>query len=95
MSDAKKPVGWENNSMFGSPQPEGAGKGKPFQKIEVTDLQENTTVSYNSMSEAARALNIPSYNLIYNYIKNNQQKPYKGRYTFKKDQFLFSISKCI
>jgi len=25
--------------MFGSPQPEGAGKGKPSQKIEVTDLR--------------------------------------------------------
>ena len=53
-------------------------------KIEVTDLKEITTNSYNSFSEAARALNLPSHNVISNYIKNNQQKPYKARYTFKK-----------
>ena len=36
------------------------------------------------MSEAARTLNLPNFSTIRNYIKNNQQKPYKGRYTFKK-----------
>ena len=37
-------------------------------KIEVTDLKEITTNSYNSFSEAARALNLPSHNVISNYI---------------------------
>ena len=31
-------------------------------KIEVTDLQEKTTTSYNSINEAARALNINKSN---------------------------------
>ena len=53
------------------------------QKIEVFDLQENTTTYYNSFNEAARALNI-SHSVIVMYFTNNQQKPYKGRYTFKK-----------
>jgi len=53
-------------------------------QIEVTDLKEKTTTSYDSISEAARALNLPRHNVIVNYIKNNKQKPYKGRYTFKK-----------
>ena len=52
------------------------------QKIKVFDLQENTTTYYNSMSEAARALNLPSHKAISNYITNNQVKPYKGVYTF-------------
>jgi len=53
------------------------------QKIEVFDLQENTTTSYDSIREAARALNI-RWEAIKNYLTNNQQKPYKARYTFKK-----------
>jgi hypothetical protein len=36
------------------------------------------------MHEAARALNLPYFNIIRNYILRNQQKPYKGKYTFKK-----------
>jgi len=36
------------------------------------------------MGEAARALNLPNFNIISNYIKNNKKKPYKGIYTFKK-----------
>ena len=36
------------------------------------------------MSEAARALNLPSHKAISDYIKSNQQKSYKGQYTFKK-----------
>jgi hypothetical protein len=35
------------------------------------------------MSEAARALNI-NLTVIVKYFANNQKKPYKGRYTFKK-----------
>jgi len=51
-------------------------------KIEVTDLEEKTTINYDSIREAARALDI-RWEAIKNYLSNNQQKPYKGRYTFK------------
>ena len=54
------------------------------QQIEVTDIQNDTTTSYDSMGEAAKALNLPNFNIIRNYILRNQQKPYKGRYSFKK-----------
>jgi len=74
----------ENNPMFGQPKPKGAGIGRPSQAIEVTDITNDTTISYDSINEAARALDIPSHKTITNYIKNNQQKPYKGQYTFKK-----------
>ena len=61
------------------------GENNPnSQQIEVIDLKEITTTYYNSFREAARALNIPNHCIISNYIKNNQKKPYKGRYTFKK-----------
>jgi len=50
-------------------------------KIEVFDLQEKTTTAYNSIHEAARALNIHK-GVIDMYFSRNQQKPYKGRYTF-------------
>jgi hypothetical protein len=59
------------------------GLGSP-QAIEVTDVQINQKTSYNSISEAARALNISNHKIISNYIKNNQQTPYKGHYVFKK-----------
>jgi hypothetical protein len=57
-------------------------KNQPHAKqIEVTDVQNNTTINYDSISAAARALNIkPSR--ISMYFANNQQKPYKGRYVF-------------
>ncbi len=51
------------------------------QQIQVTDIQNDTTTSYGSMGEAARALKIPLSG-IRNYISRNQQKPYKGRYSF-------------
>jgi len=66
------------------PRPEGSGRSS--QAIEVFDLQEKTTTTYISMCEAARALNLPSYIVISMCIKNNKQKPYKGKYTFKKIQ---------
>jgi len=53
-------------------------------KIEVTDVKTNNKTNYDSFNEAARALNLPSHRVISDYIKNNQQKPYKGQYTFKK-----------
>jgi len=52
-------------------------------KIEVTDIKNNITTTYNSMSEATRALNIHK-SVIDNYFNRNQQKPYKGLYTFNK-----------
>jgi hypothetical protein len=65
-------------------QPKIEGSGKASQAIEVTDIKNNTTTSYNSISEATRALNLPNFQVISNYILRNQQNPYKGRYTFKK-----------
>jgi len=79
MSEAKK---GKNNPMYNKPRPEGVGS--PSQAIEVTDIKNNTTTSYDSMGEAARALNIPNFTIISYYIKNNPKKPYKGQYTFKK-----------
>ena len=37
-------------------------------KIQVTDVKNNTTTTYNSMDEATKALNLPSYRIISNYI---------------------------
>jgi hypothetical protein len=71
----------EKHPMYGQPRPEGTGK--PSQVIEVTDMKNNTTTTYNSISEAARALNIHK-SVIDLYFIRNQQKPYKGIYTFKK-----------
>jgi group I intron endonuclease len=80
MSDAKK---GEKNPMYDKPKPVGAGTGKPSQAIEVTDIKNDTTSSYDSMSAAAIALNIDT-RTISNYFRQNQKKPYKGQYTFKK-----------
>ena len=75
----------ENNPNYGKKsKPRPVGSGKPSQQIEVTDIKNNTTITYNSMREAGRALNLPNFNIIRNYIKNNQVKPYKGVYIFKK-----------
>jgi hypothetical protein len=71
----------EKNPMFDKSRPEGAGRAS--QKIEVVDLQEKTTTTYNSMHAAAKALDI-RWESIKCYFARNQQKPYKGRYTFKK-----------
>ena len=51
MSDAKK---GEKNPMYNKPRSEGAGS--PSQAIEVTDIKNDTTTSYDSMSAAARRL---------------------------------------
>jgi group I intron endonuclease len=90
MSETKK---GENNPMFGKTGENCPMFGKnhspetlakiPSQQIEVFDLKENTTIIYYSIREAARALDIlPS--AISNYFARNQQKPYKGQYTFHK-----------
>jgi len=78
MSDAKK---GENNPNYGEPRPEGAGR--PSQKIEVIDNKNNQTTTYDSIREAAKALNI-NQTVIVKYFSRNQKNPYKGQYTFKK-----------
>jgi group I intron endonuclease len=62
-------------------RPEGAGS--PSQQIEVFDLKNNETITYDSISAAARALDIKN-STISCYFSRNQQKPYKERYIFKK-----------
>jgi hypothetical protein len=51
-------------------------------KIEVFDLQEKTTTTYNSISAAARALNIPQSS-ISSYLAFNRTNPFKKRYLFR------------
>ena len=67
--------------MFGKPRPEGSGS--PSKKIEVIDIVNNKTTSYDSISAAALALNITPFR-IFMYFRRNQNKPYKLRYIFKK-----------
>jgi len=81
MSDAAKKM--DNSGRYKPGQPKTEGSGRPSQQIEVTDIKNNTTTSYNSISEAARALNILRISIVM-YFRQNQQKPYKGRYIFKK-----------
>jgi len=52
-------------------------------KIEVINIKNNTTSVYNSIGEAAKALNINRL-VITMYFTRNQVKPYKGLYIFKK-----------
>jgi len=59
------------------------GAGRPSQSIEVFDLKEDTTTTYDSIREAARALNIRQTRISEFFIRN-QLKPYKGRYIFSK-----------
>ena len=59
-------------------------------KVAKIDKNTNEITVYNSISEAARVLNI-KHTRIVKYFTNNKQKPYKGRYTFKKK----NIGKCV
>jgi group I intron endonuclease len=79
MSDIKK---GKNHPNFGKKKYEGAGS--PSQQIKVSDIKNNTTTYYDSISEAARVLNIKQ-STISSYIICNQQKPYKGIYSFSKE----------
>jgi hypothetical protein len=79
MSDAQK----GNTNGFKQGQARPLGAGKPSQQIEVTDIKNNKTTCYDSFANAAKALNI-KYLVISNYFRQNQQKPYKKRYIFKK-----------
>ncbi len=71
----------EKNPMFGKLKAEGAGS--PSQKIEVIDIKNNLTTKYDSIKEAALKIGIHRAT-ISKYFSNNQQKPYKGIYIFKK-----------
>jgi hypothetical protein len=57
-----------SDARLGQPRAEGAGKSS--QKIEVFDFEEKTTTSYNSKSEAARALNIHKSVIDLYFIRN-------------------------
>jgi group I intron endonuclease len=58
------------------------GRNQPnAQKIEVLDLEKNISTIFNSIGEAAKALNIYGAR-ISDYFNRNQIKPYKGRYVF-------------
>nr|YP_009568491.1 hypothetical protein [Drechslerella brochopaga]QBL02571.1 hypothetical protein [Drechslerella brochopaga] len=70
----------KNHPMYGKAKAEGSGS--PYQKISVFDNKNNITTYYNSMSEAAKALNIKHY-IISKCLSRNQTTPYKGRYIFK------------
>jgi hypothetical protein len=81
MSDTAKKI--DNSGRFKTGEPRVEGAGRPSQQIEVTDIKNNTTTCYDSISEAARALNINT-SVIDMYFSRNQKKAYKGIYTFKK-----------
>jgi hypothetical protein len=51
-------------------------------KVEVTDLETNTTTTYHAIRAAARALDIDK-RYIEHFIYLKQDKPVLGRYTFK------------
>jgi len=71
----------EKNPMFRIPRPEGAGK--PNQSVLIIDLEKNIETKYDSIKEAALAIGINPA-IISVYFRNNQQKPYKKRYIFKR-----------
>jgi len=50
-------------------------------QIEVTDIKNNTTTSYDSIHEAGRALKINESSIRSN-LKSNSNKPYKNLYIF-------------
>ena len=75
-------VGNKNASNgVGRKRPEGAGS--PRIQIEVWDKKIDTKTIYPSISEAAKALRVPSGS-IRMYFSRNTLTPYKGRYLLKK-----------
>ena len=76
MSDTDKKI--DHSGRFKKGHEKIEGSGKPLQAIEVINKKNNQTTTYDSIHEAARALNLPSHKAISNYITNNQVKPYKG-----------------
>ena len=64
-------------------EPRAAGSGITSQKIEVIDIENNTTAVYNSIAEGGKALGIhPSS--ISKYLNINQIKPLKKRYILRR-----------
>ena len=58
----------ENHPNYGQPRTEGAGRSS--QSIEVTDIKNNQTTTYDSINEVARALNINRTSIVM-YFANN------------------------
>lgn len=67
-----------SNIQKGRPRTEGSGK--PSQKIEVYDLKNNITNTFDSMSAAALALNI-GQSTISKYLARKDQKFFKNQGT--------------
>lgn len=67
-----------SNIQKGRPRTEGSGK--PSQKIEVYDLKNNITNTFDSMSAAALALNI-GQSTISKYLARKAQKFFKNQGT--------------
>jgi group I intron endonuclease len=59
------------------------GAGRLAERISVLDLETNISTEYDSISSAAIAVGI-SKSRISMYFIRNQNKPFKGRYVFKK-----------
>jgi len=78
LDEARKKM---SEAKLGKPRPEVAGR--PYQAIEVFDIKNNLTTHYESLSAAAIALDIKQ-SVISTYFVRNQQKPFKGRYLFRK-----------
>ena len=74
MSDLNK---GEKNPMYGKARSKEAGK--PAHKIEVFDKETNKYSVFDSVSAAARTLNIRSSS-ISRFIAKNQQEPFRNRY---------------
>jgi len=60
-----------------------AAKVRTVLKISVLDVKTGKTTIYESMTVAAKALNIDKAR-ISNYIIRKQKKPYKNQYIFSK-----------
>lgn len=54
---------------------------KTAKKVSVTDVLNEETIIYSSISKAARALGIRQTGIT-QYLRNRQVKPHKGQYTF-------------
>jgi group I intron endonuclease len=72
-----------NPGRFIKGQKKREGAGRPSQAIEVIELETGNKNTYESTREAGRALNIDG-SIIARYLRDNQKKPYKGRYIFTK-----------
>lgn len=64
-------------------------------KVEVADIETNTSITYHAIRAAARALDIDK-RYIEHYIYLKQDKPVLGRYTFKlvnSKEYKFSLQR--